>query len=73
MAHLHQHAGQNHINFGSIGQKIKMFGEVAAAKGIVETGIFLKKYISTSIRYSGSTSGLRIKIITKKYKSLYIK
>ena len=43
MAHLHQHAGQNHINFGSIGQKIKMFGEVAAAaKGIVETGIFLK-------------------------------
>ena len=43
MAHLHQHTGQNHINFGSIGQKIKMFGEVAAAaKGIVETGIFLK-------------------------------
>ena len=42
MAHLHQHAKQNHINFGSIGQKIKMFGEVAAAKGIVETGVFLK-------------------------------
>ena len=43
MAHLHQHTGQNHINFGSIGQKIKMFGEVAgAAKGIVETAIYLK-------------------------------
>ena len=43
MAHLHQHAGQNHINFGSIGQKIKMFGEVAAAaKGIVETAVYLK-------------------------------
>ena len=39
MAHLHQHAGQKHISFGSIGQKIKMFGEVAASmKGIVETG-----------------------------------
>ena len=43
MAHLHQHAGQNHINFGSIGQKIKMFGEVAAAaKGVVETAVYLK-------------------------------
>ena len=43
MAHLHQHAGQNNINFGSIGQKIKTFGEVAAAaKGIVETAIFLE-------------------------------
>ena len=43
MAHLHQHSGQNHINFGSIGQKIKTFGEVAAAaKGIVETSIYLK-------------------------------
>jgi hypothetical protein len=43
MAHLHQHAGQKHINFGSIGQKIKMFGEVAASmKGIVETGLYLK-------------------------------
>ena len=43
MAHLHQHAGQNHINVGSIGQKIKMFGEVAASmKGIIETNIFLK-------------------------------
>ena len=47
MAHLHQHAGQNHINFGSIGQKIKMFGEVAASmKGIVETGIFLKNQLA---------------------------
>ena len=47
MAHLHQHTGQNHINFGSIGQKIKMFGEVAAAaKGIVETGIFLKNTLA---------------------------
>ena len=43
MAHLHQHAGQNHINFGSIGQKIKTFGEVATAmKGIVETAIYLR-------------------------------
>ena len=43
MAHLHQHAGQKHINFGSIGQRIKMFGEVAASmKGIVETGLYLK-------------------------------
>ena len=47
MAHLHQHAGQNHINFGSIGQKIKMFGEVsAAAKGIVETAIYLKNTLA---------------------------
>ena len=43
MAHLHQHTGQKHINLSSIGQQIKMFGEVAASmKGIVETGIFLK-------------------------------
>ena len=43
MAHLHQLAGQTHINFGGFGQKIKMLGEVATAmKGIVETGIFLK-------------------------------
>ena len=43
MAHLHQHAGQQHINFGSIGQKVMQFGEIATAmKGIVETGIFLK-------------------------------
>ena len=46
MAHLHQHAGQNHINLGSIGQKIKQFGEVAAAaKGIVETAMYLKNSI----------------------------
>ena len=74
MAHLHQHTGQNHINFGSIGQKIKMFGEVAAAaKGIEETGIFLKKYIRTNSRYCCCTCYLRFIIITKKYKSLYIK
>ena len=43
MAHLHQHAGQNNINFGSIGQKIKTFGEIAIAmKGIVETAIYLR-------------------------------
>ena len=43
MAHLHQHAGQNYINFGSIGQKLKTFGEFAAtAKGIVESAIYLK-------------------------------
>ena len=47
MAHLHQHAGQKHINFGSIGQQIKMFGEIAASmKGIVETGIFLKNTLA---------------------------
>ena len=47
MAHLHQHAGQKYINFGSIGQQIKMFGEVATAmKGIVETGIFLKNTLA---------------------------
>ena len=47
MAHLHQHAGQNHINFGSIGQKIKMFGEVAAAaKGVVETAVYLKNTLA---------------------------
>ena len=47
MARFHQHAGQTHINFGSIGQQIKMFGEVATAmKGIVETGIFLKNALT---------------------------
>ena len=43
MAHLHNFAKQNNINFGSIGQKVKTFGEVAAAaKGIVETAVYLK-------------------------------
>ena len=43
MAHLHQHAGQKHINFGSIGQKVMRFGEIATAmKGIVQTGLYLK-------------------------------
>ena len=50
MAHLHHHTGQqivNHINFGAIGQKIKMFGEVAAAaKGVVETAIYLKNTLA---------------------------
>ena len=47
MAHLHQHTGQKHIKFGSIGQQIKMFGEVAASmKGIAETGIFLKNTLA---------------------------
>ena len=69
MAHLHQHAGQKHINFGSIGQKIKMFGEVAAsAKGIVETAIFLK-YIRTSGCWCRCFSYI---VYNKKYKSLYI-
>ena len=55
MAHLHQHTGQNHINFGSIGQKIKMFGEVAAAaKGIVETGIFLKNTLGPVVAAAGA-------------------
>ena len=58
MAHLHQHTGQNHINFGSIGQKIKMFGEVAAAaKGIVETGIFLKNTLAPVV---GAAAALAI-------------
>ena len=58
MAHLHQHTGQNHINFGSIGQKIKMFGEVAAAtKGIVETGIFLKNTLGPIV---GTAAALAI-------------
>ena len=58
MAHLHQHAGQKHINFGSIGQKIKMFGEVAAsAKGIVETAIFLK---NTLVPVIGAAAALAI-------------
>ena len=58
MAHLHQHAGQTHINFGSIGQKIKMFGEVAASmKGIVETGIFLKNTLAPVI---GAAAALAI-------------
>ena len=43
MAHLHQHTGQNHINFGSIGQKIVKVAEIGSAMhGIVGTGIFLK-------------------------------
>ena len=47
MAHLHQHAGQNHINFGSIGQKIVKVAEIGSAmKGIVETGIFLKNTLA---------------------------
>ena len=47
MAHLHQHTGQNHISFGSIGQKIKMFGEVAASmKGICETAVYLKNTLA---------------------------
>ena len=54
MAHLHQHTGQNHINFGSIGQKIKMFGEVAgAAKGIVETAIYLKNTLGPVVAAAG--------------------
>ena len=58
MAHLHQHAGQQHINFGSIGQKIKMFGEVAAsAKGIVETAMFLK---NTLVPVIGAAAALAI-------------
>ena len=47
MAHLHQHTGQNHINFGSIGQKIVKVAEIGSAmKGIAETAIYLK-YIRT--------------------------
>ena len=47
MAHLHQHTGQNHINFGSIGQKIVKVAEIGSAmKGIVETGIFLKNTLA---------------------------
>ena len=58
MAHLHQHAGQQHINFGSIGQKVMQFGEVATAmKGIVETGIFLKNTLGPVI---GAAAALAI-------------
>lgn len=47
MAHLHQHPGQNHINFGSIGQKIIKAGEIAASlKGICETAVYLKNAIA---------------------------
>ena len=47
MAHLHQHTGQNHINFGSLGQKIIKVAEIGIAmKGIVETGIFLKNTLA---------------------------
>ena len=43
MAHLHQHAGQNHINFGSIGQNIIKVAEIGSAmKVITETAIYLK-------------------------------
>ena len=50
MAHLHQHGGQTHINFGGFGQQIEMFGEVATAmKGIVETGLYLKNTLAPVI------------------------
>ena len=54
MAHLHQHTGQNHINFCSIGQKIKVAEIGSAMKGIVETGIFLKNTLGPVVAAAGA-------------------
>ena len=69
MAHLHQHAGQKHINFGGFGQEVMRFGETATAmKGIVETGLYLKNTLGPVV--AGVAA---LVLIYKKYKSLYIK
>jgi len=55
MAHLHQHAGQNHINFGSIGQKIVKVAEIGSAmKGIAETAIYLKNTLGPVVAAAGA-------------------
>ena len=55
MAHLHQHVGQTHINFSSIGQKLMRFGEIATAmKGIVETGLYLKDTLGPVVCWCSS-------------------
>ena len=54
MAHLHQHTGQNHINFGSIGQKIIKVAEIGSAmKGIAETAIYLKNTLGPVVAAAG--------------------
>ena len=59
MAHQHQHKGGGGINFGAIGQKIKQFGEVAsAAKGIVETAVFLKNTLSPVVSTVGTIAAM---------------
>ena len=61
MAHQHQHKGGGVINFGAIGQKIKQFGEVAAAaKGIVETGIFLKNTLQPVVSTIGTVAAMAV-------------
>ena len=55
MAHLHQHTGQNHINFGSIGQKIIKVAEIGSAmKGIAETAIYLKSTLGPVVAAAGA-------------------
>ena len=55
MAHLHQHTGQNHINFGSIGQKIIKVAEIGSAmKGIAETAIYLKNTLGPVVAAAGA-------------------
>ena len=59
MAHQHQHKGGGGINFGAIGQKIKQFGEVAAAaKGIVETAVFLKNTLQPVVSTVGTVAAM---------------
>ena len=54
MAHLHQHTGQNQINFGSIGQKIVKVAEIGSAmKGIAETAIYLKNTLGPVVAAAG--------------------
>ena len=55
MAHLHQHTGQNHINFGSIGQKLIKVAEIGSAmKGIAETAIYLKNTLGPVVAAAGA-------------------
>ena len=54
MAHLHQHTGQNHINFGSTGQKIVKVAEIGSAmKGIAETATYLKNTLGPAVAAAG--------------------
>ena len=55
MAHLHQHTGQNHINFGSIGQKIVKVAQIGSAmKGIAETAIYVKNTLGPVVAAAGA-------------------
>ena len=59
MAHLHQHHGQNHISFGSIGQKIIKAAEIGAAmKNIVETGIYSKNTLTPVVTAAGAVAAM---------------